>query len=53
MLLDQAAGLGQGGAVAEEAGTVEKDVGLEQGHRASLGDFPGFVEVFAAALLVV
>src|ERR1700709_1268579 len=49
MFLDQPPGLGQGGAVSEEAGTVEVDVGLEEWHRATFGDLPGFVQIFAAA----
>ena len=33
--LDEAAGLGEGGGVAEEAGAVQGDVGEEQGHHAT------------------
>ena len=36
--LDEGAGLGQRGTVAEEAGAVQVDVGQVQRHRAPLGD---------------
>ena len=48
MLLEQPAGFGQGGAVTEEAGAVEMDIGLVKWHRAALGDLPGFVQILPA-----
>lgn len=34
----------------EEAGSVEVDVGLEEGHGATLGYFPCFIQVGLATL---
>ena len=42
---DQPPRLGEGGAVAKEASLVESDVGEEKPHRASFGDFRGFVQI--------
>ena len=53
VFVDQLAGAGEGGAVTEDAGAVEVDVGEEQGHRSAAGDGLGFVEVGGGALGVV
>lgn len=47
MLLHQPPRLGKGGAVVEEAGAVEVDVGEVERHRTALGDLLGLVEVGA------
>ena len=44
MVLDEVAGSGEFGAVAEEAGAVEVDVGEVERHRAAVGDLLGLVE---------
>ncbi len=44
VLLDQVAGYGELGLVAEEAGAVEVDVGEVERHRAALGNLLGLVE---------
>src|SRR6185369_199340 len=41
VFLDQASRFGQRSTVAEEAGAIEQDIGLEQRHRAPLGYLPG------------
>jgi hypothetical protein len=45
VLLDEAAGLGEGGGVLEQAGAVERDVGQVQGHGAAAGDAVGLAQV--------
>src|SRR6185295_1277817 len=52
MLLDQPASLCQSIAVAEETGAIELNVGLEQRHRAPLGDLPRFFDVRLATRFV-
>jgi hypothetical protein len=42
---EQAAGLGQGGAVLEQTGAREGDVGEVQGHAAAGGDALGLIQV--------
>ena len=44
VVLDEVAGSGELGAVAEEAGAVEVDVGEVERHRAALGDLLGLVQ---------
>ncbi|MBK1633455.1 hypothetical protein CKO31_22430 [Thiohalocapsa halophila] len=49
MLLDQAAGQGEGGGVLEQAGAGQGAVGPVQGHGAALGDALGLAQVSVGA----